>query len=78
MKNIVLQDPVTKKNINVEMNAEEYNQQQGWRITFEDGKSSLLGLDQHRIWQQLDGNDLNSELINSIGKAIESQENPNY
>jgi hypothetical protein len=78
MKNITLQDPRTKENIKVEMNAEEVNQQQGWRITFQDGNSAVLGLDQHRIWKQFDGNDLDSELINIIGKAIESQENPNY
>jgi hypothetical protein len=78
MKNIVLQDPNTNENITVEISAEEFNQQQAWRIRFEDGRSTLVGLNQHRIWQQFDGSEIDAVLIGNIGKAIESQENPNY
>ena len=78
MKNIKIQDPQSKQDIDVEMSAEEHNQQQAWRIRFSDGTTALIGLDQHRIWTQFDGDEHDSQLINNIGKAIESQENPNY
>jgi hypothetical protein len=78
MKNIALQDPRTNQKIEVEISAEEFEHQQAWRVRFADGKSALIGLNQHRIWQELDGNDLDAELIRTVGNAIESQENPNY
>jgi hypothetical protein len=78
MKNIKFQDPQTSEDMEVELSSEEYNHQQAWRVKFKDGKSTLIGLDQHRIWKQFEGNELDSSLISNIGKAIESQENPSY
>lgn len=74
MQNITVKDPETNKDIDVEISAEEYNHQQAWRVKFNDGNSALLGLDQHRIWKQFDGNEIGSQLISEIGKAIDVQE----
>ena len=75
METIRLKDPFSNDDMELMIAAEEYDQQQAWRITFQDGKSSLLGLDQHRIWKQFDGTTLDSALISNIGSAIEEKQN---
>ena len=75
METINIKDPHSNQDIHLKVNAEEHNQQQAWRIKFEDGKNLLIGLDQHGIWQQLDGNELDSGFVNNIGRAIEAQQN---
>lgn len=70
-----MKDPLSNADMELQIAAEEYNQQQAWRVSFQDGKTTLLGLDQHRIWKQFDGSPLGSALTNSIGRAIEEKQN---
>jgi hypothetical protein len=73
MNTISIKDPQSNDEIRIEISAEEHNHQPAWRVKFKDGKSNVVGLDQHRIWRQLDGNQLDSGLVNSIGQAIDAQ-----
>ena len=72
MEKIKLTAPHTTEEIELEISATQHNMQPAWAVTFKDGRSALLGLNQHRIWDQLDGNDLDSGLVTKIGEAIES------
>lgn len=74
MENIKLTDPQSNKEIEVEISPEEHNHQQAWRIKFRDGKNVLIGLDQHGIWQQIEGEQIDSGLMTSIGQAIEDRQ----
>ena len=75
METIRLKDPQSNADIELQINPEEYNHQQAWRINFQDGQNTLLGLDQHRIWKQFDGVSLDSALVSNIGRAIEERQN---
>jgi len=75
METIRLKDPLSHEDMVLQIAAEEYNQQQAWRVSFQNGKTTLLGLDQHRIWKQFDGTPLGSALTSSIGRAIEEKQN---
>lgn len=75
METIKLKDPHSSADIEAQISAEEYDHQQAWRISFQDGKTTLLGLDQHRIWKQFDGDTMDSALISNIGRAIEEKQN---
>ncbi len=74
MENIQVSDPKTGKTIKIEINPESVEHQQAWRVTFDDNKSALIGVDQHGIWKHFDGTQLDSGLISAIGKAIENQQ----
>jgi hypothetical protein len=74
MENIKLTDPISNKEIEIEISPVGHNHQQAWRIIFKDGESALVGLNQHGIWEQLDGSKLDSGLMMNIGKAIENQQ----
>ena len=74
MTNLILTDPQSNQQIVTEICTEEYERQQAWRIKFPDGRSALVGIGQHGIWQQFDGNNLDSRLIINIGQAIEKQQ----
>lgn len=74
METITLVHPHTNERIQTEVNAEQHEGQQVWRIKFSDGKSAIIGVNQHGIWEQIDGNDLDFGLINKIGDAIESNQ----
>ncbi|NEU07209.1 hypothetical protein GZH53_02690 [Flavihumibacter sp. R14] len=71
METITLVHPHTNESIQTEINAEQHEGQPVWRLTFTDGRSALIGLNQHGIWDQIDGNDLDFGLITKIGDAIE-------
>jgi hypothetical protein len=71
METIKLTVPHTNEEISLEISARQHDRQPAWSITFNDGRNALIGLNQHRIWEQLDGNDLDSGLITKIGEAIE-------
>ena len=73
MNTITIKDPQSNDEIQVEISVEEHDHQPAWRVKFQDGNTSVIGLDQHRIWQQFDGNQLDSRLVNNIGQAIEAQ-----
>jgi hypothetical protein len=74
METIKLTTPHTKEEIELEISATQHDLQPAWSITFKDGRNALIGLNQHRIWEQLDGNDLDSGLITRIGEAIEGHQ----
>jgi hypothetical protein len=75
MEKISLTVPHTNEKIELEIYAKQHSSRQpAWNITFKDGRNALIGLNQHRIWEQLDGNDLDSGLITKIGEAIESNQ----
>ena len=75
METIRLKDPHSNDDMELRINAEEHDHQQAWRVNFQDGKSTLLGIDQHRIWKQFEGDTLDSALISNIGRAIEEKQN---
>ena len=75
METIKLKDPQSNADMEVQISAEEYNHQQAWRVNFQDGKSTLLGVDQHRIWKQFEGSTLDSAFVTNIGRAIEEKQN---
>lgn len=72
MEKITLTAPHTNEEIELEISAVQHDTQPAWAIRFKDGTNAVLGLTQHRIWDQLDGNDLDSGLVTKIGEAIES------
>jgi len=74
MQNIKFTDPDTGKETSIEISPEEFDHQQAWRIKLKDGRSALLGIDQHGIWKQFDGDELGSTLVKEIGKVIEEKE----
>ena len=71
METITLVHPHTNETIHTKISAEQHDGQPVWRITFSDGRSAVIGLNQHGIWEQVDGNDLDFALITKIGDAIE-------
>lgn len=75
METIRIKDPSAGNDLELQIAAEEYNLQQAWRVSFQDGKTTLLGVDQHRIWKQFDGDSIDSALISNIGRAIEEKQN---
>lgn len=66
-------DPETNKERVLQVSPVQLDEQQGWRVHFEEGKESTLVIDQHGIWKQVEGNDLNPNLVSVIGKAIDAQ-----
>lgn len=63
--------PHTEEEIELEISAMQHDRQPAWDVTFKDGRKAIIGLNQHRIWEQIDGDDLDSGLITKIGEAIE-------
>jgi LEA14-like dessication related protein len=74
MENIKITDPHSNKEIEVEISPEENNHQQAWRIKLQNGENVLIGLDQHRIWLQIEGKQMDSGLVTNIGQAIENRQ----
>ena len=44
---------------------------QAWLVVFDDGQEEILGVGNHDTWQQLEGTNLDADLVNELGKAIE-------
>lgn len=74
MSTLIIIDAHSNEQISVEVNVEEHDRHQAWRIRFHDGRNALIGIDQHGIWQQFGGDVLDSRLILNIGQAIEKQQ----
>lgn len=75
MSTLLITDPQSNQQVSAEIHMEErHDRQQSWRIRFQDGRNVLVGLDQHGIWQQLEGDDLDPKLVLHIGQAIDKQQ----
>lgn len=66
-------DPETNEEKTLQVAPVQLDEQQGWTVQFEDGKESTLVIDQHGIWKQVNGDDLNAALVSEIGRAIDAQ-----
>ncbi|HEY1009072.1 MAG TPA: hypothetical protein VGE26_05560 [Sphingobacteriaceae bacterium] len=73
MQIIKVNDPATDKEIKIEASPVRIEEQQGWSIRFEEGKEATIMTDQHGIWKEVGGTDLNPAIISVIGRAIETQ-----
>ena len=57
-----------------QVSPEMYQGKQAWRVVFDDGDEEILGLDDHDRWQQMKGSNLDADLVNELGKAIEDMQ----
>lgn len=71
MQLLKINDPETEKELKIEAAPVKLEDQQGWTLRFEEGRETTIITDQHGIWKQVDGSDLNPTLISAIGEAIE-------
>ena len=75
MSTLLITDPQSNQQLSAEIHMEErHDRQQCWRIRFQDGRNVLVGLDQHGIWQQMEGDHLDPKLVLNLGQAIDKQQ----
>lgn len=66
---IKINDPLTKTQLNLAAQPEDYNGEQGWRIIFPE-KDSFVIVQKNSEWEVMDESDINPHLIEAIGKAL--------
>ncbi|HXH98767.1 MAG TPA: hypothetical protein VNI52_00755 [Sphingobacteriaceae bacterium] len=61
------------KEIIIKASPIKLKEQQGWKVSFDDGKEAILAIDQHRIWKEVGGNNLAPDFVSQLGAAIDKQ-----
>jgi len=69
---IRITEPVTDTEIDLDAEPEDYNGEQGWRIIYP-SKDSFVIIYKDGEWNVMDDENLNPEIIETIGKALNSQ-----
>ena len=67
---IKIKEPVTGDEIRLDAQPEDYNGVEGWRILYPD-KDSFVMIQQNGDWKVVDEEDMNPEITEAIGKALE-------
>ncbi|WP_423148332.1 hypothetical protein [Rubrolithibacter danxiaensis] len=56
----------------VQIQPEIFEGKKAYRVVFDDGDEEIIGLDEaDDSWEQLNGENMDTDLVNEIGKAIE-------
>ena len=70
---IIVNEPVTNSELELNAEPEDYNGDQGWRIISPESKESFVIVHKDGEWNVVDDDTINPEIVEVIGKALQSQ-----
>jgi hypothetical protein len=66
---INVKDPATHQDLELDVQPEDYNGEQGFRVLSPE-KESFVMVEKNGSWNVMDDTDINQEFLDAIGKAL--------